>query len=174
MNKLTTEGIEIRIAEYFGIRRNLVVPNVCWGLSLHECDVLILTPCNWLHEVEIKRSKSDLLADKKKRHGHCSNKIRSLYFAITEDLVEHVYLIPERAGILVVGEGDGVCGYKYRNSTKSSRARLAGVSKIRNATTNETARKITDNERLVLARLGAMRVWGLKKKLLRKSLEKEK
>ncbi len=147
MNYETASEIEIAVAEYFGIRRNLIVPNVSWGLSrLHECDLLIMTPSNHLYEVEIKVSKSDLIADKKKIHGHVNNRIKLLYFAIPEKLMQCTEHIPERAGILVVMK-DGT------------------VRKCREAKANTKSIKASNEDRLQLLRLGAMRIWGLKRRL---------
>ena len=89
---MKTIDIEIAVMKWIGIRRNLVIPNVSWGISmkhpttykwmgLHECDILSLTKSNYAMEVEIKTTKSDLLKDKEKTHGHNSNLIRYLYFA---------------------------------------------------------------------------------------------
>lgn len=148
MNYETANEIEIVVAEYFGIRRNLIVPNVSWGLfRRQECDLVIMTPSNHLYEVEIKVSKGDLIADKKKIHGHINNRIRLLYFAIPEKLMQYTEHILERAGVLVVMK-DGT------------------VRKYREAEINTKATKASDKDRLQLLRLGAMRIWGLKKKLI--------
>lgn len=66
---MKTIELEIAIMEYFGIRQNLIVPNVSWGMNgLHECDVLILSKAGYATEVEIKISKPDLLKDRDKKH----------------------------------------------------------------------------------------------------------
>jgi hypothetical protein len=133
------------------LEANLIVPNISWGLGLHECDLLICSKTSYCTEVEIKISKSDLIKDKEKSHGHNSDKIKFLYFAIpdylnTDEIISH---IPERAGILVV-----------RNNGK----RLV-VSKIREPQRNITAVKITNQERYEIARLGTMRIFGMKLKI---------
>lgn len=146
-NYNTSEEIEIALAEYFGIRTCLVVPNVSWGLTNHECDIAVLTPASCLYEIEIKISKSDLIADKQKRHGHHSNIIRELYFAMPLKLIDSIEHVPLRAGILIVHENGRV-----------ELKRKPGLNKY--------ARKLTDKERYQLARLGTMRIWKLKKRLL--------
>ena len=66
--KLTAKQIEISIADYFCPRRNLVVPNVYWGLNfVYELDILVVTQSNYAYEIEIKTTISDIKADKKKR-----------------------------------------------------------------------------------------------------------
>lgn len=141
--------IEHLIAQYFDPRRNIIVPNVWWGMGFkHECDLLVLTKTGFAYEVEIKISRSDLKADLKKRTGHHSTKIRKLYFAIPERLKPCIDLIPERAGILVVHEHGTMPG---------------AVRKFREAKSVETARRFTTEERIKLAELGTMRIWPLKR-----------
>ena len=45
---------------FFNYRANLIVPNISWGLGLHECDLLVLTSSGYATEIEIKVSKADL------------------------------------------------------------------------------------------------------------------
>jgi len=147
--------IEYKIAEYFCPRRNIIVPNVWWGMGFnHELDLLVLTPSGWAYEVEIKTSSADLKADLKKGHGHRSQKIRKLYFAIPESLKASVDLIPGHAGILVVMQAR-----KFGNNGFYP----GGVEKLREAELNPVARRLTANERLKLAELGTMRIWPLKR-----------
>ncbi len=71
--------IECALATYFDPRRNLIVPNVWWGMGLnHECDLMVMTRSGYVYEVEIKTSKADLVRDLKKPHGHGDDKIRKL------------------------------------------------------------------------------------------------
>lgn len=142
MSKLTSVDIEIALATFFNKRTNLIVPNISWGMFNHECDLFVLTPSGYGWEVEIKTSKQDLIRDKEKRHGHNSSKIKFLYFAFPESLYEHHRHVPDRAGIIVVSE-DLICTVK-RNPEVHSRY------------------KFTDQERYQIARLGALRIWGLK------------
>jgi hypothetical protein len=65
---LKTIEIEEALYRLFGVRRHIIVPNIYWGLGFgHELDMLV---CNmktkYCTEIEIKISKSDILADKKK------------------------------------------------------------------------------------------------------------
>jgi hypothetical protein len=147
----TAAEIEIKIAQWFNYRTHLIVPNVCWGASLHECDLLILTKAGYALEVEIKVSKGDIIRDSKKLHQHRSEKIKRLFFAIPKKLEKHIGLIPEHAGVITVDE-TGYC-------------RL-----IRNAKPNRAAKKWGDKDRFNIARLGAMRIWNLKEKLCQQKL----
>jgi len=149
MNYETCPEIEAAVVKYFDPRRCCIVPNVWWGLDLnHECDLFVLTKAGYAYEVEIKVSRVDIKADLKKRFGHSSKKIRKLYFALPEKLQNCIDLIPERAGILIVGP-KGI------------------VKKLREATLNPDVRKLTEKESLKLAHLGTMRIWTLKAALLR-------
>ena len=81
--KITTAEMEVAIAKYFGIRTHIVVPNVSWGFFNHECDLFLIRKSGYGFEVEIKRSKSDMMADFKKKHSHGDrrNRIVQLYYA---------------------------------------------------------------------------------------------
>jgi hypothetical protein len=143
MKKLTCLDIEIAVANFFNPRLNIIVPNVSWGLFLHECDMLVLTKSGYAYEIEIKTDKYDLIKDSKKKHGHFNIKLSRLYFAIPDYLSDYISHIPERAGILIVSEG-GFVELKRKPEIK-----------------NEY--RFTDKERLKLAELGTMRIWNLKR-----------
>jgi hypothetical protein len=149
MSNLNCLDIEIAIANHFDVRRNLIIPNVSWGMHLHECDLLIMTQSRYLYEVEIKISKADLKKDLNKRHGHNSDKIKRLYFAIPEKLKDCIDLIPERAGIILVPEYENYCRCKV----------------VREAQNNPKANPLTNEEVLNLSRLGVIRIFSLKKKI---------
>jgi hypothetical protein len=145
-DKVTSLDMELAVAKYFNTRVNLIVPNISWGLCIHEVDMLVVTPSNWCYEVEIKVSKSDLVADSRKPHGHKSKLIKLLYFAIPKAMDNCVDLIPDRAGVLSVDKSGSVwC--------------------LRKPEQNKEALKLTDAQRLAVARLGAMRIWTLKKNI---------
>lgn len=152
--------IEIAVASYFDIRQNIIVPNISWGLGLHECDLLVVTTSHCAIEIEIKTSKADIIADKKKWHNHYSKKLRSLIFAIPEKLQNCIHLIPEKAGVMVVKS--------YPTNHKLY------CTMIRKAQINKDARKLTDKEILHLAKLGTIRTWKLRRTIqdLRKRMGK--
>lgn len=141
------QEIELAVANFFDWRRNLIVPNVSWGLFLHECDLLILTPTGYAYEVEIKVSKEDIRRDAKKRHGHWSKKIRKLYFAIPEKLLEYQELIPDHAGIIYIN------------------AKYGSAYKAREAKVNPASFKFNNDDIEKLKHLGLMRTWKLRRKI---------
>lgn len=169
---MTTLDLEIAMIKASHIRRNIVVPNVSWGMvtdngTLHECDIVVLTPCGYATEIEIKISKGDLLQDMNKRHCHKHNLIRKFYYAVPEKLKQIALdVIPERAGLYVVSEieatnykwlkggGNIAVPYKYRK-----------VNIVKEAIINKEAVKWDDFQRYQLARLGTMRILGLKEKI---------
>jgi hypothetical protein len=57
---------------------------------MHECDFLLLTKNRYLWEIEIKVSKADLIADKKKIHGHINSNVKRLYFALPHYMEDYI------------------------------------------------------------------------------------
>lgn len=143
--------IEIAVARYFSWRVNLIIPNVSWGMGIHECDLLVVTKSGYCYEVEIKVSRSDLKADILKPHKHRSKLIKKLYFAIPDYLQDCIEFIPGNAGIITVSEyGKCKC--------------------IREPQIND-APKLTDKERYQVARLGTMRIWTMKEYIRKKNID---
>ena len=149
---MTYIDIELAIVNYFGIRQNIIVPNcyITFGTSKdHECDLLIIKRSGYAFEVEIKVSKADLKADLKKKHSHEDERLKNLYYAMPKNLYEECKdLIPINAGAISINQFD--------NDFFASIERFAP---------NKKCRKLTDIEQLKFARLGVMRVWGLKNQL---------
>ena len=154
--KLTTREIEVAVVEWLGVRERLTVPNVSWGLNMHECDLLTLNKSGYASEIEIKVSKSDLKADAHKSHLHRSNRIRHLYFAMQKEMECCEEFVPIQAGIVLVWHDADAYGDKPRY-----RCQL-----VRRPITNKCARKFTPEEVLDLARLGTLRIWTLKRRVL--------
>lgn len=144
---ISTEEIEFWIANHFGIRQNLCIPNVSWGFGVHECDLLILSKAGYCTEIEIKTSAADLKKDLKKSHNHQSNKIKYLYFAIPSYLAKYIEYIPKHAGIFII----------------TSKRRVICIAK---PVQNKSCRVITAHEQYELARLGSLRIWSLKRKCI--------
>lgn len=142
-NYETTGEIERVVGNFFRPRQNIVVPNVSWGLFVHECDLFVLTKNGYGIEIEIKVSRADLVKDKAKSHGHNNIKIKKLFFAIPEKLntLETIVHIPERAGIIVVNK--------------------KGCCKIIRAASPQNAKKLDDGYRMKLLRLAYLRYWDM-------------
>lgn len=139
-------NIELAIANYYDFRQNMIVPNVGYGLGIHECDLLIVRKSGYAIEVEIKISIADLKADFNKTHGHRSTKIKYLYYAIPEKLKEKALpLIPENAGLFIIKEESNY------------------VICVKPAIQNKSARKLSVEEIEQLGRLATMRIWNLKR-----------
>jgi len=148
---LTAAEIEIAVANHFGYRQNIIVPNVSWGLFNNmEVDLLVLRPSGYCMEVEIKTTASDIRADLKKRHQHKSKLLRQTWFAVPFQLSRHPD-IPTYAGVLSVAEDD--------------EGNPRHVSTVRACAVNREARKLTPTEIEKVGRLAAMRIWTLKQTL---------
>lgn len=167
-NKLKTVDIELAVVSYLKPRVNLIVPNVSWGLGLHECDLLVISSAGYAWEIEIKVSKVDLIKDKEKRHGHISHMIKYLYFAIPDYLIEHSEHIPERAGIITINT-ESLLELLSNHKNLSSRDLIHFMGErckiIRKPIATHKPYKFSEAERLKVAMLGAMRIWGLKRKI---------
>lgn len=144
-NGMKTSDIEISVAKYFDYRRNVIVPNVSWGLGLrYEADLVVLRKSGFAIEIEIKTSASDIKADLKKgSSAHCSNLFRELWFAVPDNLAQNQN-IPEKAGILAIGNE---------------------IKIVRPARRNSNAQCWDNKRRNKLLELGLMRIWKLKEKL---------
>ena len=150
--KLTTLDMEIALMQYLGIRQNIAVPNVSWGLLPYEADLVVLTKSNYATEIEIKVSKSDMVRDKKKNHEHDSAYFKYLYFAVPKELTEFALtIIPEKAGLLEVSKMD------TRYWVRQARAPKRNLECV----------QWKAHERFKLAELGCMRILGLKKKVMK-------
>jgi len=151
MNYETTKEIEIAVAEFFGVRKNVIVSNVFWGMFPYELDLCILNKGFYATEVEIKISKSDLKADSKKWHRHDQNYnyIKYLWFAMPEKMKGCEDMVPQNAGIFFVSKN----GF---------------VNIFRKPISNKLAKKWDMEKAFKLGRLGSMRTWDLKWKLLKK------
>lgn len=137
--------MEIALMKFFDIKRNIIVPNIYWGMRInHECDLFIISNSGYATEIEIKVSKQDIKKDLEKTHCHFDRKIKYLYFAIPKELNDCIEFIPKDAGILVVWD---------------KRVELRRLPK------KIGSYKFTDKEKYKLARLGAMRILGMKEKI---------
>lgn len=146
--------MECAVATWFNYRQNLIVPCVYWGLSdWHECDLLIVSKAGYCTEVEIKITRADLRRDAKKAHGHRNPGIKYLYFALPDYLEHCMEFVPDRAGVILVR------AYKEGDWSPVCRRARAPICQ-------KHAAKMTDRQRYQVARLGAIRIWDLKRRLV--------
>jgi hypothetical protein len=136
----------------FPYREWLSVPNS--NQYLHwEADLLLVSPNNFLDEVEVKVNITDLRRDAKKLEKH-----RVLGEASHPALRKFWYAMPERVYAKVrPGDVPAYAGVITIND-------LDRASITREARVNKSARKLTDAEKFKLARLGVIRFWALKEK----------
>lgn len=164
MTARTITEIEVALCKTkeFNYTRNIVAFNVKGiGRLLfirHECDMLVLNSSGYLTEIEIKRSWSDFLADFKKKHQHGCDLIRYFYYCLPESMLEKAYDVLDKEG----AKYTGIITYSEDLKIKFHGARKEGKYYFVQQHPN---RKLFIEEKLQLARYGAMRVVGLKEKL---------
>jgi G3E family GTPase len=155
VKKITSLDIELALKRMLDPRRQLIVPNVSWGAGLHECDLLVISKSGYASEYEIKVTMQDLKRDRDKRHQHRNKQLKALWYAVTADMVDRhnaLDYIPEAAGVI-----------------KMQRIPEFGEVKpftVREAVEND-ANKWSEQEINAIYRLGALRIWTLKEKVLR-------
>jgi len=152
VDKITALEMEISLSSFLDYRRNLIIPNVSWSFFNHELDLCMLSKAGYCTEIEIKIDKYDLIKDKEKRHSHNHYRIKYLYFAIPDYLIDQIHHIPEQAGIFIVR--------RHKNFPK-----WLSCKKLRKAKSNPSNYKFNETERVELMRLLCLRIWRLKKKL---------
>ncbi len=164
---MKTIEVELALMNHFDIRRNNIVTNITSGnLFPFEVDLTVLSPAKFAHGFEIKVSKSDFNNDFKKAHvkhsltkplKECKHYKMFKYFsyAVPSNLVEFaIEKLPKSFGI-----------YEVVYYTNTSFPFYKVIEK--RAPTLINNRKWTDKEVFSFLRLGCMRVYNLKKKILK-------
>ncbi len=139
------------LARWINVRKNLVVPNVSWGLVMFgEMDLISVSAADYVTEYEIKTSIPDLKREwTKKRWTRQRHRmefegiIKRYFICVPLELVEKAKpLIPRDvgAGLLSI----------------DNNSRVLQVMPAR----GNRARKITNAERYKIARLGVLRYWS--------------
>ncbi len=180
ITSLTIEQIMTRLAllDTFNLRRNIVVPNVSWGLLNYEADFVSLSKSGYLTEVEIKRSWQDFKKDFEKKHHHDDPRVSYFYYCVPKSIKEKVmdalyifektdnrfrpYIItgikegvPINAGLIIYDNHDW----------QGNECEWINIEFVTSAGKRKAARKLTDKEQLKLAHLGCMRIWDLYNKI---------
>lgn len=168
---MKTIDIEIALMRHFNIRQNLIVPNVSdWSfLVKFEADLLVLTKSRYATAIEIKVSKSDLKNDLKKSH---IKQIEGNYNTITPNMkkwygtLKHFYYaVPEKLKYEALSQIPSFCGLFVIEPIKTpSGIEYYDVEEIRSAKKLYNY-KWTKKQQYDLARLGTMRICGLKEKI---------
>lgn len=150
--------MEVALMRYFKFTQKLVVPNVTdmSGLVKFETDLLVLTKSRYATGVEIKVSKSDFQNEFKKRQYQYGEEMddifygmfKNFYFAFPENLVEEcISDVPSRFGILSVN--------------KKGRVREIRASELL------YNKKWSEKDYNNLMRIGCMRIYNLKRNLIK-------
>jgi len=115
-----------------------------------------------------------LLNDFKKRHKHESNKIKEFFYAIPKDKVdEWSKLIPKHAGIIEYWKYEENIWDKKKHQWSNKTKWVVKARITRNAEINKTASPLTVPEQLKIARLGTLRIWNLKEKMIKNATGKK-
>lgn len=169
--KINCIDIELSIMNKFDFRTNLIVPNISnmMGIVAFETDMLLINKNGYATGFEIKTSKSDLKADfGKPQHTNINEfrngksgleryygKLKYFYYAVPEDLKEiSLELIPEFCGLY--------CLAKWTDGT-SIRKNFYEVRKPKKLFNYQW----TLNQKYAVARLGSMRIYNLKRALIK-------
>jgi hypothetical protein len=163
--ELSVKDIQALLAEYFGIRNNIIVPNVSWGLLDYEADLLIMNKTGYVTEIEIKRSWSDFLADFKKDDvAHKSELIYQFWYCVPDALyskciekLKEVYPDSLDRPNVISYSDSGILNF-HGKSASYCRGKH---------------RKLFLEEQLKLTRLGCMRYWSSEFKRIRTEQELE-
>lgn len=160
--------IELAIFRLYDIRQHIIVPNVSdqMGLVPFETDMLVLTQSGYATGFEIKVSKSDLLADlKKKQYTRFKDKencslLQELYYA--KKFKYFYYAVPkklEETALSMITEFVGL--YVYENFEYPKLSTFKCVKEAKKLKTESWREK----DIIELMRLGCMRIYSLKKGL---------
>lgn len=153
--KLSVKEIEDAIILHLtsGIRSNLIVPNVSWGMGInYEADLVVVSKSGYATEYEIKRSYYDFIADfRKDEKAHKAPWVYQFFYVLPLLIKDKVEAFIENARI----EPPAI--FFYDEAGRFSKSNV-GYSYVKGG------RKMFLEEQLRLARLGVMRYWGLRSK----------
>lgn len=154
-SRLITRSLATDAASRFHFTTQFtVLPNVT-GMVGWEADLLVCSRAGFMTEVEVKISAGDWRADAAKRKWERLNEpectswplIKYFYYAAPLDLAQRWpdFGIPDFAGVLGMQLTGDRCWHQL---VKPAKARPGH-------------RKLSDAEMAKLARLGALRIWGM-------------
>lgn len=167
----------------FDFTKNIVVFNVKGSSEklpiYHECDMLVLSKSGYLTEIEIKRSWNDFLADFKKKHNHHNFPIvKYFYYCVpvsifekVRDKLEKTYNEKNKSdgfdytGIISYDEDLNLTFYGRRVKWFDSGNVEPTYYSIFPSMIGY--KRLFLEQRLELARLGAMRIVTLKEKIIK-------
>lgn len=159
---LSVDEIQLAILQIdvFNPRRNIVIPNLSFGLLDHEADLAIISKSGYMTEIEIKRSLPDLKADFKKKKDFICERVYQFFYCVPDSLVlacRDLCIQHDRpiSGIISYSEDAHISihhGEIWESYDKAWPHYSGG-------------RRLFIEEQLQAARLGAMRVWEIKAKL---------
>lgn len=177
---MTTLQMEVALMKHFNFRQNIIVPNVSDFSTLiyTEADLLVLTKAGYATMVEIKVSKSDLLADKKKQwmkrvynaehpdnplKGTLNEKFHKIYF---KGIKEKYYAVPEEMKDFALQNIPDWCGLITVQERNIKVKQMYSIKVVRQAT-KLFPEKWDEKKIKHLMHLGCMRIYSLKNERIR-------
>ena len=138
-----------------GIRSNIIVPNVSWGMGIeYEADLIVLSKQGYVTEYEIKRSYSDFVADfAKNKDAHKAPWVYRFYYVLPLSIKNKAEKFIQYTGI----ENPAILFYDENGKFTSN----DGYPYVK------CGRKMFLEEQLKLARLGVIRYWNLRGKQIK-------
>ncbi len=113
MKKLNEAYIQNILYDFFqNLQHIMIIPNFYYSLNQYEADLISITQAKFVHECEIKISKSDFKADfknKKAKHYNMQNDVKNkrkrlpnyFWFVAPENII-NVKDIPEYSGLIEI------------------------------------------------------------------------
>lgn len=97
-------------------------------VGMFNSDFMVIDKSNAMHDIEIKVSKQDLLADFKKRkhlrYELCNSywTPNYFYFAVPEHLLEYALAkcADKKYGVMLIKESTGIVKHRYRSASQSN------------------------------------------------------
>jgi len=161
---IKTPEIELAVMREYDFLQNTIIPNVHWILGF-EADIFMLTKAGYATCFEIKVSKSDLIADRKKRHIRLLKDLPQGAMRYYNKLKHFVYVVPEHLQEIALQEIPDFAGlvvaYKVPESYLPKKVFLKKVRTPKKL----SSPKWTEKERVELLRLGTLRIYNMKQKI---------
>ncbi len=174
MKRVTKDDMEIAVARFAGIQRNLVIPNLSHSFFAHECDVVSVSQAGYMTEYEIKTSLADLRREWGKQrwkwhryYRDNPNPNRFTRDGFSDLIRQYIICVPDAIGdraLPLIPDDIGAGLFTFDERPYFPEAGLFISRKLAHPRINASARKLTLAEREHIGRLMAMRYWGQRRR----------
>ena len=165
---MTSKEILLALSYRHDLRTQILVPNVSWGLvSWGECDLLAVSEAGYVTEYEIKLTLADFKREWKKKRwiSKSGTPDDNYYYRAFRKMVKFYYIVvPEKVSdkvepLIPEHIGAGLISIVEKPDWRTLFVGYA--TEVQPAIANRKAKKLTDEQRMSLGRLAAMRYWNL-------------